>query len=32
MEATTALWKRLWEFDPNGLLVLDEQMKTSDDN
>lgn len=27
MEATTTLWKRLWEFDPNGLLVLDEQMK-----
>ncbi len=26
MEATTTLWKRLWEFDPNGLLVLDEQM------
>ena len=27
MKATTTLWKRLWEFDPNGLLVLDEQMK-----
>jgi PAS domain S-box-containing protein len=27
MEATTTLWKRLWEFEPNGLLVLDEQMK-----
>jgi hypothetical protein len=26
VEATTTLWKRLWEFDPNGLLVLDEQM------
>lgn len=27
MEATSILWKRLWDFDPNGLLVLDEQMK-----
>lgn len=27
MEANTALWKLLWDYDPNGLLVLDESMK-----
>ncbi len=27
MEAHTALWKQLWDHDPNGLLVLDEQMQ-----
>jgi len=27
MEQQTALWKRLWDYDPNGLLVLDELMR-----
>jgi len=27
METTTALWKQLWDYDPNGLLVLDEQLQ-----
>jgi len=27
MDATTTLWKRLWDHDPNGLIVLDEQMR-----
>ena len=27
MEATTTLWKQLWDHDPNGLLVLDEQLQ-----
>ena len=26
METTTTLWKQLWDHDPNGLLVLDEQL------
>ena len=26
MEATSTLWKLLWDYDPNGLLVLDDQM------
>lgn len=26
METTTTLWKLLWDFDPNGLLVLDERL------
>lgn len=26
METPTRLWKLLWDFDPNGLLVLDAQM------
>jgi len=26
MESTPTLWKLLWDYDPNGLLVLDEQM------
>jgi PAS domain-containing protein len=26
METPTRLWKLLWDFDPNGLLVLDERM------
>jgi len=24
---TTTLWKQLWDYDPNGLLVLDEQLQ-----
>ncbi|MDR3459292.1 MAG: PAS domain-containing protein [Verrucomicrobiae bacterium] len=24
---TTTLWKQLWDYDPNGLLVLDKQLK-----
>ncbi|MFO1514553.1 MAG: PAS domain-containing protein [Verrucomicrobiota bacterium] len=27
MDATTTLWKRLWDHDPNGLIVLDERMQ-----
>jgi len=27
METTTTLWKQLWDYDPNGLLVLDEQLQ-----
>jgi PAS domain S-box-containing protein len=27
MENTTTLWKQLWDHDPNGLLVLDEQLR-----
>ncbi|HTI97952.1 MAG TPA: PAS domain S-box protein [Dongiaceae bacterium] len=27
MEANSTLWKRLWEHDPNGLIVLDAGMK-----
>ena len=26
MNTTTTLWKQLWDHDPNGLLVLDEQL------
>ena len=26
METNTTLWKQLWDHDPNGLLVLDEQL------
>jgi PAS domain S-box-containing protein len=26
MQTTTALWKQLWDHDPNGLLVLNEQL------
>jgi PAS domain-containing protein len=26
MDTPTRLWKLLWDFDPNGLLVLDERM------
>jgi PAS domain S-box-containing protein len=27
MDTTTTLWKQLWDHDPNGLLVLDEQLQ-----
>ena len=27
MENNTTLWKLLWDYDPNGLLVLDDQMR-----
>lgn len=27
MDATTTLWKRLWDYDPNGMIVLDERMQ-----
>ncbi len=27
MENPTTLWKQLWDHDPNGLLVLDEQLQ-----
>lgn len=27
MDAATTLWKRFWDYDPNGLVVLDEQMQ-----
>jgi PAS domain S-box-containing protein len=27
MDATTTLWKRLWDYDPNGMIVLDEHMQ-----
>jgi len=27
MDNNTTLWKLLWDYDPNGLLVLDDQMK-----
>jgi len=27
METTTTLWKQLWDYDPNGLLVLDESLR-----
>jgi PAS domain S-box-containing protein len=27
MDSTTTLWKRLWDHDPNGLIVLDERMQ-----
>lgn len=27
MDATTTLWKRLWDYDPNGMVVLDERMQ-----
>jgi PAS domain-containing protein len=26
MQNTTALWKQLWDYDPNGLLVLNDQL------
>ena len=26
METATTLWKQLWDYDPNGLLVLDEHL------
>lgn len=27
MEANSTLWRQLWEYDPNGLLVLDDQLR-----
>lgn len=27
MDSTTTLWKRLWDHDPNGLIVLDERLQ-----
>jgi PAS domain-containing protein len=27
MDATSTLWKQLWDHDPNGLLVLDEHLR-----
>lgn len=27
METSTTLWKQLWDYDPNGLLVLNDQLQ-----